>query len=109
HLVVHGIHMSDLAAHLAHAPMGAIHLHLYKPDGDVVLVYPFPMGDAYADTADGFTVNVSNASYAAGAGILHSDLSFADFKTALDSGLVVWNVHTQSHPDGEINGRVHGA
>ncbi|MFT3729027.1 MAG: hypothetical protein QM759_14480 [Terricaulis sp.] len=85
-IVVHGIHMSDLAAHLAHAPMGSIHLHLYKPDGDVVLVYPFPMGDSYAETPDGFTVTVTNAPYAAGAAILHSELSFADFKAALDSG-----------------------
>jgi hypothetical protein len=106
HIVVHGIKMSDLAAHLAHAPMGAIHLHLYKPDGDVVLVYPFPMGDAYAETADGFTVTVSNASYAAGAAILHSELNFADFKTALDLGQVVLNIHTQHFPDGEINGKV---
>jgi hypothetical protein len=107
HIVVHGIKMSDLAAHLAHAPMGAIHLHLYKPDGDVVLIFPFPMGDAYAETPDGFTVTVANAPYAAGAAILHSDLSFADFQTALASGQVVLNIHTQRFGDGEINGRVH--
>jgi len=106
HIVVHGIKMSDLAPHLAHAPMGAIHLHLYKPDGDVVLVYPFPMGEGYGETPDGFTVTVANGSYAAGAAILHSDLSFADFKTAMDSGTVVLNIHTQHFPDGEINGRV---
>jgi len=109
HIVVHGVKMGDLAAHLVHAPIGSIHLHLYKPDGDVVLVYPFPMGDAYAETADGFTVTVTNAAYAAGAAILHSDLSFADFKAALDSGQVVVNIHTQHFPDGEINGRVHAA
>jgi hypothetical protein len=105
-IVVHGIKMRDLAMHLAHAPMGSMHLHLYKPNGEVVLIYPFPTGDTYAPTPDGFTVTLAHASYAAGAAILHSDLSFADFKAAMDSGAVVLNIHTEAHPDGEINGHV---
>ncbi len=70
---IHGLRMSELAAHLAHAPMGPMHLHRYQGD-DVTLILPFPMGSTYVETADGFTVTLRHYAYAEGAAIVRSGL-----------------------------------
>ncbi len=102
---VHGLRISELAAHLAHAPMGPMHLHRYQGD-DVTLILPFPMGSTYAQTADGFTVVVRHYAYADGAAIVQSGLSFDQFLAALANDPVFLNIHTERFGEGEISGRL---
>lgn len=104
-LVVKGLTLSDLSEHLSHAPVGPVHLHIYAPNGDSSLLLPFPMSDAYKAQPDGFSIRVTNSSYADGAKIIPSDITFDAFVRALDSGAVVVNVHSQKFPDGEISGK----
>jgi CHRD domain len=105
-LKVVGLKFADLAAHLARAPVGPMHLHLYAANGDVSLLLPFPMGPAYVETADGFTLDLVGYKYVDGAKILNSDVSFDDFLAAMKSGAVVFNIHTNKFMDGEISGKV---
>ena len=108
-LTVHGLKIDDFASHLAHAPVGPVHLHIYSADGNSELLLPFPMGPSYAATGDGFTLTVKNYPYADGAKIIASKIGFADFVKALQGGAVVLNIHTQKFPDGEISGKVEAA
>ncbi len=108
-LKVSGILPGDFAVHLAHAPVGPMHLHLYAANGDVSLLLPFPIAPDYAPTADGFTYTRTGYAYAEGAKILSSSVSFGDFVTAMKSGKVVFNIHTNKFNDGEISGKVHAA
>ena len=101
-----GMKIADLSDGLIARPVGPIHLHNYLPGGDVVLVLPSPFGPCYVDTPKGFAVTMKDMSYAAGAGILKSTLSFEDFLAAMASGSVVLNVHTDKFGDGEISGKV---
>src|SRR5262245_23027056 len=78
-LTVDGLKIEDFATHLAHAPVGPVHLHIYSADGNSELLLPFPMGPGYAATGDGFTLTVLNYPYADGAKIISSKISFADF------------------------------
>ncbi len=103
---VRGIAPADFATHLAHAPIGPMHLHIYAANGDVSLLLPFPMGPAYLANATGFTYERSGYAYAEGAGILKSTIPFGDFVSAMKSGAVLFNVHTNAFGDGEISGRV---
>jgi hypothetical protein len=103
---VSGIKPDRFAQHLAHAPVGPMHLHLYEANGNVSLLLPFPMGPAYAATADGFTYTRAGYSYAEGAAILKSTVNFDAFVAAMKSGAVVFNVHTEAFKDGEISGAV---
>ena len=98
--------MADLSEHLSHAPVGPVHLHIYAANGDSSLLLPFPMGPAYTTIPDGFAVRVKNFPYADGAKIIASDMTFSAFLSALDSGVVVLNVHSQKFPDGEISGKL---
>ncbi len=102
---IHGLRMSELAAHLSHAPMGPMHLHRYQGD-DVTLILPFPMGSTYAETADGFTVTLRHYAYADGAAIVQSGLSFDQFLGALVSDPIFLNIHTERFGEGEISGRL---
>src|SRR5262245_11063141 len=43
-LTVHGLKIADFANHLAHAPVGPVHLHIYSANGNSELLLPFPMG-----------------------------------------------------------------
>lgn len=101
-----GLKIADLEDGLLARPMGAIHLHNYLANGDVVLVLPTPFGPSYADTAKGFSVTMKNYPYADGASVLKSDLSFDGFLAAMASGSVVLNVHTDKFGQGEISGQV---
>jgi hypothetical protein len=101
-----GLKIADLSDGLVARPMGPIHLHNYLPGGEVVLVLPTPFGAGYADTAGGFKVTMKGYSYAAGAELLKSTLSFDDFLKAMASGTVVLNVHTDKFGSGEISGQV---
>jgi CHRD domain len=101
-----GLKIADLSDGLIARPIGPIHLHNYPPGGDVVLVLPTPFGPAYSDTAGGFKVAIKGLSYAAGADLLKSTLSFDDFLKAMASGTVVLNVHTDKFANGEISGKV---
>lgn len=103
---VTGISPADFATHLAHAPIGPMHLHIYAPNGDVSLLLPFPMGTAYLANATGFTYERKGYAYAEGAGILKSAVPFGEFVSAMKSGAVLFNVHTNAFGDGEISGRV---
>jgi hypothetical protein len=105
-LAVKGIRFADFWDHLEHAPMGPIHFHHYAANGEVTLLMPFPMGPSYAETKDGFTLSVKNYPYAEGAKILKSTTSFNDFVTALKTGAIVMNIHTDKFHDGEISGLV---
>jgi CHRD domain-containing protein len=101
-----GLKIADLEDGLVARPMGPIHLHNYLANGDVVLVLPTPFGAGYADTAKGFSVTMKGYSYADGAKLLKSDLSFEGFLAAMASGTVVLNVHTDRFGQGEISGQV---
>jgi hypothetical protein len=101
-----GLKIADLADGLVARPIGPIHLHNYASNGDVAVVLPTPFGSGYADTAKGFSVTMKGYSYAEGAGLLKSDLSFDGFLAAMASGSVVLNVHTDKFGDGEISGKI---
>lgn len=109
-LTIDGITREGLWDRLVAAPIGPIHFHKYGSHnhngGDVVLVLPVPYGPAYRATRDGFRVSMPSTSYAAGAKLLNSTLSFDDFVSAMKSGHVVLNVHTDAFNDGEISGTV---
>jgi hypothetical protein len=104
-----GLRIADLSDGLVARPMGPIHLHSYLSNGDVVLVLPAPFGPGYVDTAEGFKVTMRGYSYAAGAELLKSNLSFDAFLAAMASGSVVLNVHTDKFGSGEISGQVRPA
>lgn len=106
HMQIHGIAADQLWDHVIHNGMGPVHLHLYAANGDISLLVPFPYGASYAATPDGFTLNVENYSYAEGAALLHSDVSFDTFVATLSSDFVYLNIHTDTFQDGEISGRL---
>ncbi len=106
HMHIHGIAADQLWDHVIHNGMGPVHLHLYAANGDISLLVPFPYGASYTATPDGFTLNVENYSYAEGAALLQSDMSFDTFVTTLGSDFVYLNIHTDTFQDGEISGRL---
>jgi hypothetical protein len=106
HMQIHGIRADQLWDHVIHNGMGPVHLHLYAANGDISLLVPFPYGASYTPTADGFTLTVENYSYAEGAALLHSDMSFDTFVSTLGSDFVYLNIHTDAFQDGEISGRL---
>lgn len=103
---VHGLFLDDLADHIIHTGRGPVHLHLYAASGDISLLVPFPYGAAYTDTADGFALRIDDYSYAEGAALLNSQMTFAEFLSTLDTEFVYLNIHTDRVPDGEISGRL---
>lgn len=103
---IHGVTLDQLWDHVIHAGMGPVHLHLYASDGDISLLMPFPYGATYAATPDGFTLSVADYSYATGAALLQSDMSFDTFVRTLGSEFVYLNIHTDAFQDGEISGRL---
>jgi hypothetical protein len=110
-LEVTGITLDGLWDQLVAAPIGPIHFHLYpspdqtKSDG-VVLVFAAPYGPSYKATPKGFRVTITNTPYADGAKLLDSALTFEAFKSSLEGGDVVLNIHTDAFHDGEISGVV---
>jgi hypothetical protein len=105
-MTIHGISIDNLWDHVIHSGMGPVHLHLYAADGDISLLVPFPYGASYAATPDGFTLTVEDYPYAEGAALLQSDKSFEQFAATLGSEFVYLNIHTDTHQDGEISGRL---
>lgn len=107
-LQVDGITVEQLWDKLLQAPIGPIHFHKYATaaGGESVLVLPLPYGPDYKATAHGLRVTRKNQDYATGAALLKSTLSFDDFVAAMQSGLVVLNIHTDAFNPGEISGRV---
>lgn len=106
HMQIHGLSRDDLWDHVIHAGMGPVHLHLYAADGDITLLVPFPYGATYTATPDGFALDVTNYSYAEGAAVLQSDVSFDAFVASLGSDFIYLNIHTDTFQDGEISGRL---
>jgi hypothetical protein len=106
HMRIRGISADQLWDHVIHSGIGPVHLHLYAADGDISLLVPFPYGASYAATPDGFTLDVENYSYAEGAAVLRSDMSFETFVATLGSEFVYLNIHTDAFQDGEISGRL---
>ena len=106
HMQIHGISADQLWDHVIHSGMGPVHLHLYAANGDISLLVPFPYGANYTASTDGFTLDVRNYSYAEGAQVLHSDMSFDTFVSTLGSDFVYLNIHTDAFQDGEISGRL---
>ncbi|QGZ93866.1 CHRD domain-containing protein [Terricaulis silvestris] len=104
-IVITGLKFDDLAQHLAHSRMGPMHLHRYQGE-DVTLIAPFPFGESYVETADGFTVTVTDFPYAEAAERTRSSLSFDQFIAALANDPIYLNLHTEAFGDGEISGRV---
>jgi len=105
-ITITNLKMDKLSMHLAHSAMGPMHLHRYAANGDVTLILPFPMGETYAATANGFTVTEHGYAYADGAAIVNSGLSFDQFIAAMASDPIFLNIHTDAFPEGEISGRV---
>jgi hypothetical protein len=105
-LSITGISLDGLYDHVIHAGVGPVHLHLYAADGEISLLVPFAYGPTYAETADGFALMVRGLSYADGATLLGSELSFEAFVAALGTDFVYLNVHTDAFNDGEISGRL---
>ncbi len=105
-LTITGISLDGLYDHVIHAGVGPVHLHLYAADGEISLLVPFAYGPTYAETANGFTLMVSGLSYADGAALLGSELSFEAFVVSLGTDFVYLNVHTDAFNDGEISGRL---
>lgn len=105
-LTVHGLTIDDLYDHVIHSGVGPVHLHLYAADGEISLLVPFPYGATYAPTADGFTLNVTDYSYAEGTAALRSDVTFEQFLASLGSDFIYLNIHTDRENDGEISGRL---
>ena len=62
--------------------------------------------DSFSFDDCGFTLDVENYSYAEGAALLRSDMSFDTFVATLSSDFVYLNIHTDAHQDGEISGRL---
>jgi hypothetical protein len=104
-IAITGLKFDDLSQHLAHSRLGPMHLHRYQGD-DVTLIAPFPFGESYAETADGFTVTLANFPYAEAAERTRSSLSFEQFLAALANDPIYLNLHTEAFGDGEISGRV---
>lgn len=107
-VTISGITTEQLAHHLAHSRMGPMHLHRYQGD-DVTLIMPFPYGATYAETANGFTVTISDYPYADAAQAVRSDLTFEQFVGALGADPIYLNLHTNAFGDGEIAGLVTAA
>ena len=107
-LGIDGITAPQLWAKLVAAPIGPIHFHKYASaaGGASVLVLPLPYGPAYRTLPHGLRVRMTGYDYDAGAKLLNSTLSFDDFVEAMESGLVVLNVHTDKFNAGEISGKV---
>lgn len=103
---IRGLFLDDLADHIIHTGRGPVHLHLYAASGDISLLVPFPYGAAYTETEDGFALRIEDYSYAEGAALLNSQMTFAQFLTTLDTEFVYLNIHTDRVPDGEISGRL---
>ena len=109
-MTVDGITTEALWDKLVAAPIGPIHFHKYATVDakESVLVLPLPYGDNYKATKKGMRVTMTGYDYVAGAKLLKSTLTFDQFVTAMQSGLVVLNVHTDRFNPGEISGRVEG-
>lgn len=110
-LDVKGISIDGLWDRLVAAPIGPIHLHHYATHdhstGDgVTLVMPVPFGANYVATAGGFRVTMKNYPYADGAKLVGTMMTFPEFKSSLEGGDVVLNIHTDAFNDGEISGLV---
>jgi hypothetical protein len=107
-LTVDGITVDALWDKLVSAPVGPVHFHKYATptSKDSVLVLPVPYGADYRPTERGLRVTMNDYDYVAGARLLGSTLSFDEFVSAMQSGLVILNVHTDKHNPGEISGRV---
>lgn len=107
-LTVDGITVDALWDKLVTAPVGPVHFHKYASPAskDSVLVLPVPYGAHYRATASGLRVTMDDYDYVAGAKLLGSTLTFDEFVSAMRSGLVILNVHTDKHNPGEISGRV---
>jgi len=107
-LALDGITLDALWDKLVAAPIGPIHFHKYATaaGGDSVLVLPLPYGADYHATRHGLRVGMKDYDYVAGRKLVNSRLSFDDFITAMRSGLVVLNVHTDKVNPGEISGVV---
>jgi CHRD domain len=105
-LTVTGISFDDLFDQVVNSPAGSIHMHHYGANGDVTLVVPFPMGPTYKETATGFVLTVKDYPYATGAKVLESKITFQQFVSALNSGGIALNIHTDKFQAGEIGGYV---
>lgn len=106
HMQIHGITADQLWDHVIHSGMGPVHLHLYAANGDISLLVPFPYGASYVATTDGFSLSINDYSYAEGAAVLRSDMSFDTFVSTLGSDFVYLNIHTDAFQDREISGRL---
>ena len=104
---VSGIYLDDLWDTLVAAPVGPIHLH----DGDVgvngPVVIPFAFDLAtYSATASGFSLNVSEYSFADAAATSGTDLGFDEYLARLNARGSYINIHTNDFNSGEIRGQL---
>lgn len=106
-LFVTGLSLDDLLDSLVASPLGPVHIH----DGDVgvngPVVVPFTFGGpAYQDTADGFSLTVTDLAFSAAAGISGTALSFDDFLAELTAEGLYINIHTDAVASGELRGQL---
>lgn len=105
-LSVNGISLDDLFDTLVAAPIGPAHFHNAPAGVNGPIVVPFAFGATYADTADGFDLNVSDLSYADAVMLSGSTLTFDEFVAGMLAGTFYVNVHTDLFNGGEIRGQI---
>ncbi len=106
-LNVTGISLLDLFDPLVVSPVGPVHLHNAPAgvNGPIAVAFPF-WPTIYTDTADGFSLNVTDLAYSDAAALSGTSLSFDDFMAELNNQSIYFNVHTDFAPGGEIRGVV---
>ena len=103
-----GISIDELNDGLvANEDLGPIHLHNAPRGSNGPIVVPFAFStDTYADTADGFSLSVTDFSYADAVAQSGSSVSFEDFVNGLISGNFYINLHTDLFGSGELRGQL---
>ncbi len=92
---------------IANADLGPVHLHnaAFGINGPIIVPFAFDSA-AYQDTADGFSLTITDFSFADAVAQSGSMLTFNDFVNELIAGNFYINVHTDLFGGGEIRGQL---
>lgn len=109
-LDVTGLSLLDLFDPLVVSPVGPVHLHNAPVgvNGPIAIAFPF-WPTIYSNAADGFSLAVTDQSFADAIALSGASLTFQDFLAELDSGNIYFNVHTDFAPGGELRGALAAA
>ncbi len=104
-LDVTGVSLLDLFDPLVVSPVGPVHLHNAPVgvNGPIAIAFPF-WPTIYSATTDGFSLSVTDQSFADAVALSGSALAFEDFLAELNSGNIYFNLHTDFAPGGELRG-----